>query len=90
MVEQDWVRVVDARDILHVINSDFSASIQFIKADELFRIQIESSSTFQPKRNQLSGGHFQLSKNFNPLGRRNARIKNIFCIRAHLRMALKR
>jgi hypothetical protein len=32
MVEQDWVRVVDARDILHVIDSDFSASITIYKS----------------------------------------------------------
>jgi len=32
MVEQDWVRVVDAHDILHVIDSDFSASITIYKS----------------------------------------------------------
>jgi len=75
MVETDWTRVVDARDILGVGKSVLNSHLTLI--NESVRILTESSNISPPKSSQPSGGRFPLSRNFKQHGRTNATVQNM-------------
>jgi hypothetical protein len=67
--DRDWLRVIDARDILEVrIACSLFGYLELID----HRIPISSNSTSHRKHNPLSGAPFPLSKSCNRLGRRSA------------------
>jgi len=74
MMDTDWTRVVDARDILGVGKS-LNSHLTLI--NESVRILTESSNISPPKSSQPSGGRFPLSRNFKQHGRTNATVQNM-------------
>lgn len=86
MTDPDWLRVIDARDILGV-KVFFNLGT---RADRSVRIQIGFSSTSPLKSNQPSGVHFRLLKNFSHPGRRNEMPQNMPCTGTPSPMALQR
>jgi hypothetical protein len=74
MVDLDWMRVTDARDILEVSIFFIHFSVRANKED---RTRIEFSNTSPMKRSQLSGVHLLRLRNFKLLGR----AENMLCTR---------
>jgi len=87
MVDLDWTRVTDARDILEVSRFFIHFAVRANKED---RTRIEFSNTSPMKRSQLSGVHFPRSRNFKLLGRRNGIAENMLCTRMRSPMVSKR
>jgi len=76
MVEQDWTRVIDARDILAVSIHLHTIS----RTNSCFRTPIESNIIFLLKSSPRSGAHFPHSKSCKRHGRRSARVHNMSCM----------
>ena len=89
MSDQDWTRVVDARDILGVSTFNFM-SVTTSNPFPSIRIPIKFNSTFPLKNNRHSGMHFPLSKNYKPLGKRSVIHQNTPCTRMPSAMFLWR
>src|SRR5882757_321779 len=74
MVEADWKRVIDARDILGV------SPVIFILLEELtyksLRIQTVFSNTSPLKRSRHSGAPYLPLKNFKRHGKRSVTVQN--------------
>jgi hypothetical protein len=79
MVEADWKRVVDARDILGV------SPVIFILLERLtyrsLRIQTVFSNTSPLRRSQHSGVPYLPSRNFKQHGKRSVIVQNMHYIR---------
>lgn len=73
MVDSDWTRVIDARDIL-AVGVLFWLGTSF---DSFDRIPTESNSISHLKSNRRSGGHFPLLKTSNQHGRQSVKIGNM-------------
>ena len=87
MVDLDWTRVVDARDILEVSRVSICFAARAKRED---RTRIEFSNISPTKRSQLSGVHFPRLRNFKHLGRRNATAENMRCTRMRSATVSKR
>jgi hypothetical protein len=70
MIDTDWNRVIDARDILEVCVSEPLFFI-WIETDISSRTQIASSSASLQRNNPHFGAPSQLLKNYKRHGRRN-------------------
>lgn len=89
MSDQDWTRVVDARDILGVSTFNFT-SVTTSNAFLSVRILIKFNSTSHPKNNRLSGVRFPLSKSYKPPGRRSVIHRDTPFTRTPSAMVLRR
>jgi len=87
MVDQDWTRVVDARDILGVSRFVFAACP---RTNLHIRILIGSSNISPPRSNPLSGVPFPHLKSCKQHGRRSATVQDMHCTRTLSMMASQR
>jgi hypothetical protein len=79
LVEADWKRVIDARDILGV------SPVIFILLEGLtyrsLRIRTVFSNTSPLKRSQHSGAPYLPLRNFKRHGKKSVTVRNMHCIR---------
>lgn len=86
MADQDWLRVVDVRDILGVRSLILRSRIP---TNQFIRIPIESSNISPLRSNRHCGVPFPLLKSFSQHGRRNQQYLNIPCTKMPLPMVLQ-
>ncbi len=89
MTDLDWIRVVDARDILGVRTLvSMRESRLIISCSD--RIRIKFRNTSPPRSNQPSGVRSLPLKNSRPLGRRSGTIQNMPCTKTLSQMVSRR
>src|SRR5271156_5969100 len=87
LMDNDWIRVIDASDILAVgIIYIFHFKNLLIAS---FTIQTEFSNTSLLRKSPRFGGYFPLLKNCKRHGRRNTMMTDTFFIRAPFRRDLR-
>jgi len=88
MVEADWKRVIDARDILGVSQVTFII-LQGVTR-RCLRIQTVFSNISHPRRSQPSGVRYLPLRSYKWHGKISVTVQNTHCIRTHSLMVWKK